>query len=63
MQQFLDKWVFLQNYFDFTPSNIDLMNFSESFITTVTRKLYSITIKLCLKWDFHLFLQRDSFLT
>ena len=47
----------------FTPSNTDVSNFSESFINTVTRKLYSIAIISCLKWTFNLFLQHDSFLT
>ena len=32
------EWVFLENYFALTPSNIDVTNYSESFITTVTRK-------------------------
>ena len=40
VQQYLDEWVFPENYFAFTPSNIDLTNFSEPFITLVTRKLY-----------------------
>ena len=59
----LDESVFMENYFTCTPSNIDLTNFSESFITTVTRKLYSTTMITCLKWTFHLFLQHENFLT
>ena len=35
--------------------------FSESFITTVTRKLYSIAIISCLDPAFDLFLQHESF--
>ena len=35
---------------------------SDSFITTVTRKLYSITIILCQKWTFHLFLPCGNFI-
>ena len=51
------EWVFLENYFALTPSNIDVTNYSESFITTVTTKLYSIAITSCLKWTFDLFLK------
>ena len=57
MQQCLDEWVILENYFAFTPSNIDVTNYSESFIPTVTKKLHSIAIISCLKWTFDLFLQ------
>ena len=63
MQQCLDEWFFLENYFTFTPSNIDLTNFSESVITTETRKLYSIAIISRLEWTFYPFLQHDNFLT
>ena len=39
---------------------INLTDFFESFITTVTRKLYSIAIRSCFKWTF---LQSGNFLT
>ena len=63
VQECLDEWVFLENYFAVTSSNIDVANFSESFITTITRKLYSFVTTSCLKWTFHLFLQHDNVLT
>ena len=57
-------WVgFSAKLYLFYPFKIDLINFSKSAIITATRKIYSIAIISCLKWTFHLFLQRGNFLT
>ena len=56
-------WVFLNNIIPFTPWGINCNNFSESVITTLSIKIYSIAIISCLKWNLHGFLQRRIYLT
>ena len=35
VQQRLDEWVFLENFIPFTPSNVNLNDFSEFFKKTL----------------------------